>query len=126
MKRLVIALILFSAAVFIAVWSGIVFRSELNSLNDSIEHLIDVSQSSSDEILKEETSKVLSEWGKASSFLHSFVLHEGMDILEQNITSLPLLIEHSDRLTFRNKCIEAMTQIENLLNSEKISVENIF
>lgn len=126
MKRLVIALILFSAAVFIAVWSGIVFRSELNSLNDSIEHLIDVSQSSSDEILKEETSKVLSEWEKASSFLHSFVLHEGMDILEQNITSLPLLIEHSDRLTFRNKCIEAMTQIENLLNSEKISVENIF
>lgn len=126
MKRLVIALILFSAAVFIAVWSGIVFRSELNSLNDSIEHLIDVSQSSSDEILKEETSKVLSEWEKASSFLHSFVLHEGMDILEQNITSLPLLIEHSDRLTFRNKCIEAMTQIENLLNSEKISIENIF
>lgn len=126
MKRLVIALVLLSAAVFIAVWSGIVFRSELNSLNDSIEHLIDVSQSSSDEILKEETSKVLSEWGKASSFLHSFVLHEGMDILEQNITSLPLLIEHSDRLTFRNKCIEAMTQIENLLNSEKISIENIF
>lgn len=126
MKRLVIALILFSTAVFIAVWSGIVFRSELNSLNDSIEHLIDVSQSSSDEILKEETSKVLSEWEKASSFLHSFVLHEGMDILEQNITSLPLLIEHSDRLTFRNKCIEAMTQIENLLNSEKISIENIF
>lgn len=126
MKRLVIALVLLSAAVFIAVWSGIVFRSELNSLNDSIEHLIDVSQSSSDEILKEETSKVLSEWEKASSFLHSFVLHEGMDILEQNITSLPLLIEHSDRLTFRNKCIEAMTQIENLLNSEKISIENIF
>lgn len=126
MKRLVIALILLSAAVFIAVWSGIVFRSELNSLNDSIEHLIDVSQSSSDEILKEETSKVLSEWEKASLFLHSFVLHEGMDILEQNITSLPLLIEHSDRLTFRNKCIEAMTQIENLLNSEKISIENIF
>jgi hypothetical protein len=126
LKRLVIALFLLSAAVFIAVWSGIVFRSELNSLNDSIEHLIDVSQSSSDEILKEETSKVLSEWEKASSFLHSFVLHEGMDILEQNITSLPLLIEHSDRLTFRNKYIEAMTQIENLLNSEKISLENIF
>ena len=126
MKRLVIALVLLSSAVFIALWSGLIFRSELNSLNDSIEHLIDVSQSSSDEILKEETSKVLSEWGKASSFLHSFVLHEGMDILEQNITSLPLLIEHSDRLTFRNKCIEAITQIENLLNSEKISIENIF
>ena len=126
MKRLVIALVLLSAAVFIALWSGLIFRSELDSLNDSIEHLIDVSQSSSDEILKEETSKVLSEWEKASSFLHSFVLHEGMDILEQNITSLPLLIEHSDRLTFRNKCIEAITQIENLLNSEKISIENIF
>ena len=70
MKRLVIALVLLSSAVFIALWSGLIFRSELNSLNDSIEHLIDVSQSSSDEILKEETSKVLSEWGKASSFLH--------------------------------------------------------
>lgn len=126
MKRLVFALILLVSAVFISIWSGIIFRSELNSLNDSIEHLIDVSQKSSDEILEKETSKVLSEWEKASSFLHSFVLHEGMDILEQNITSLPLLIEHSDRLTFRNKCIEAITQIENLLNSEKISVENIF
>ncbi len=126
MKRLVAAFVLLSSAVFIAVCSGVVFRAELNSLNGSIEHLIDVSQESSDEILKEETLKVLSEWDNASVFLHSFVLHEGMDIIEQNISSLPLLIEHSDRLTFRNKCIEAVTQIENLLNSENISIENIF
>lgn len=126
MKRLVVALVLLSSAVFIAVWSGLVFREKLDSLNDSIEYLVDVSQESSDDILRKETLKVLSEWEDASPFLHSFVLHEGMDILEQNITSLPLLIEHSDRLTFRNKCIDAITQIDNLLNSEKISVENIF
>ena len=126
MKRLIVALILFASAVFIAIWSGLVFRAELDSLNASIEYLIDVSEKSSDEILKQETEKVLAQWNEASGFLHSFVLHEGMDTLEQNITSLPLLIEHSDRLTFRNKCIEAINQIENLMNSEKISAENIF
>lgn len=126
MKRLVVALTLLAAAIFIAIWSGFVFRAELNSLSASIDRLVDISETASDKTLSEETEKVLAEWEEASKFLHSFVLHEGMDTIEQNITSLPMLITHSDRLTFRNKCIEAINQIENLLNSEKISIENIF
>lgn len=126
MKRVVAALFLLAASVFIAVWSGIVFRAELNSLSASLNRLIDVSETASDEILKEETDNVMAEWEEASKILHSLVLHEGMDELEQNVTSLPLIIEHSNREIFRNKCIEAINQIKNLLNSEKLSAENIF
>lgn len=125
MKRVAFALILLSAAIVIAVWSGTVFRNELDSLSASLERLVDISEAESNEILKDETEKVVAQWEKSSKILHSFVLHEGMDTVEQNITSLPLLLKHSDRLTFRNKCIEAINQIENLLNSEKISIENI-
>lgn len=126
MKRVVAAFFLLAASVFIALWSGNVFRAELNSLTSSLNRLIDISETASDEILKEETDNVMAEWEKASKILHSLVLHEGMDELEQNVTSLPLIIEHSSREIFRTKCIEAINQIKNLLNSEKLSAENIF
>jgi hypothetical protein len=52
-------------------------------------------------------------------------MHEGMDDVEENITALPLILKHSDREEFKNKCIEAINQIENLLNAEKLIPENI-
>ena len=48
-----------------------------------------------------------------------------MDELERSITSLPLLIEHSDREEFRNECIKAVNQIDNLIDSEKLDIGNI-
>lgn len=125
MKRTAAAVFLLSFAVLLSLWSGSVFRREMNSLLYSIEAIIDTADSDSDEELSKKTKNLLVQWQKSSVILHSLVMHEGMDELEEDITSLPIIIEHSDRKEFKSKCIEAINQIENLLNAEKIRIENI-
>ena len=125
MKRVAIAVVLLSVAVITSVWAGVIFKSEMNALLQSIQNVVDSAESDSDEVLSEKTEELIDLWNKSSGILHSLVMHEGMDDVEENITSLPLLLEHSDREEFKSKCIESINQIENLLNAEKLNFENI-
>ena len=125
MKRVAAAVFLLSAAVAISVWAGHVFRTEMNGLLFSLDSLIDTAQTDSEDELARKTDEILFQWHKSSGILHSLVMHEGMDDVEENITALPLILEHSDREEFKIKCIEAINQIENLLNAEKLNFENI-
>ena len=125
MKRVAAAVVLLLLAVSTAAATHFAFNSELTALSDSIEALIDCAEICSDDELKEKTDEVLAEWKHSSALLHSLVVHEGMDELEQNLTALPLIIAHSDRSEYKLKCIEAINQIENLINAEKLSFENI-
>ncbi len=125
MKRVIAAALLLSTAVMISLWAGHVFRTEMNGLLSSLDKLVDTAQTGSGEELAEKTDEILIQWEKSSGILHSLVMHEGMDDVEDNITALPLLLEHSDREEFKIKCIEAINQIENLLNAEKLNFENV-
>ena len=125
MKRIIIALFLLTFAVSISVWSNISFEKNMKSFQVSIEKLIEYSEKSNDKKLEEETLKVVESWNGSSAFLHSLVAHEGMDELEKSITSLPLLIKHSDREEFRNECIRAVNQINNLIDSERLNIGNV-
>lgn len=125
MKRTAAAVILLAFAVLISVWSGHIFKREMNFLLVSIEEIIDCAETEPDIILSKKTGDLLRKWEKSSVILHSLVMHEGMDELEENITALPIIIEHSDREEFKKKCIEAINRIENLLNAEKVRTENI-
>ncbi len=125
MKRVIIAVLLLTAAVSASVWSNILFEKNMERFSVSLENLIIYSEKSTDEILKKETRKVVDDWYASSAFLHSLVAHEGMDELEKSITSLPLLIEHSDREEFRKECIKAVNQINNLIDSERLNIGNV-
>lgn len=125
MKRTAAAIFLLTAAVAISAWSGFIFKREMKALLRSVEEIIDCAETDSDSVLNKKTGDLLRQWEKSSVILHSLVMHEGMDELEEDITSLPMLIEHSDREEFKIKCIEAINQIMNLLNAEKINIENI-
>ena len=125
MKRVIIAALLLVSAVIVSVWANISFEKSMESFAVSLENLITYSEKSDDEILKKETEEVVAAWYDSSAFLHSLVAHEGMDELEKSITSLPLLIEHSDREEFRNECIRAVNQINNLIDSERLNIGNV-
>ncbi len=125
MKRIIIALILLLSAISVSVWSNITFEKNMEEFSYALRSLISYSEKSDNEKLKEETLKVVNAWYDSSAFLHSLVAHEGMDELEKSITSLPLLLEHSDREEFRNECINAVNQINNLVDSERLSIGNI-
>ncbi len=125
MKRVIAAVLLLSCAAGISFWTGHVFKTEMNRLLSSLNVIIDSAETDTEEVLTEKTEALLLQWHKSSGVLHSLVMHEGMDNVEENITALPLILEHSDREEFKSKCIEAINQIENLLNAEKLSFENI-
>ncbi len=125
MKRIIIALLLLISAISVSVWSNITFEKNMEYYSYSLKNLISYSENSDDEKLLKETMTVVEAWQESSAFLHSLVAHEGMDELEKSITSLPLLLEHSDREEFRNECIKAVNQINNLIDSEKLNIGNV-
>ena len=125
MKRVIIAVLLFTSAVSVSIWSNYSFEKHMIKFSSLLENLIVYSEKSDDEFLENETRKVVEAWYESSAYLHSLVAHEGMDELEKSITSLPLLIRHSDREKFRNECIRAVNQIDNLIDSERINIGNV-
>ncbi len=125
MKRIFAAVILLAVAVSLAVWSGITFKKEMNSLCESLNSLIQISEENNVNKLKKETQLLVDEWNRSSELLHSLVVHEGMDELEESITALPLILEHSEIDEFKNKCIEAINIIGNLIQAEKVNIGNI-
>ncbi len=125
MKRVIAAVILFGIAVSIAVWSGITFQKKMTTLSDSIENLIICSETCSDKELEEKTQALVELWNGYSELLHSLVVHEEMDKLEEVVTALPPMLKHSEKTEFKNKCIEALTIINNLLKAEEINVGNV-
>lgn len=125
MKRLAAAVALLLIAVVVAVWTGYVFDREMDKFEISLNRLVDISSSSTDEKLLEEAQKIVFSWNEASVILRSIVLHGGVDELDRIISSLPQIIEHSDRDEMKIKCIEAINLIKNLKACEKISFENV-
>lgn len=125
MKRVVAAFLLLSTAVALAVWSGITYQSKMGGLKKQLEDLVICAQNGSDDEIKSQTEKLTAEWKSSSELLHSLVVHEGMDDLEETITSLPLLLEHSTKEEFIKACIEAINLIENLTESERLNIGNI-
>ncbi len=125
MKRVVAAFLLLSTAVALAVWSGITYQSKMGGLEKLLEDLVICAQNGSDEEIKLQSEKLTAEWKNSSELLHSLVVHEGMDDLEETITSLPLLLEHSTKEEFIKACIEAINLIKNLTESERLNIGNI-
>lgn len=125
MKRVIAAALLFAAAVSIAVWSGITFQKKMMILSEKLDGLIICSETCSDKELKEKTWELVDIWNGSSELLHSLVVHEEMDKLEEIVTALPLTLEYSEKDEYINKCIEAVNIIKNLLKAEKINIGNI-
>ncbi len=125
MKRIAAAVVLLSIAVITSVWANVIFKNNMNTILQSLQNVMDSAESDSDEILSEKTDKLIALWNKSSGVLYSIVMHEGMDDVEESITALPLLLKHSDRKEFISKCIESINRIKNLLNAEKLNLENI-
>ncbi len=125
MKRVIAAVLLFTTAVSISVWAGITFQKKMTLLSEMLDGLIICSETCSDKELKEKTQELVQIWNDSSELLHSLVVHEEMDKLEEVVTALQPTLEYSEKSEFKNKCIEALTIIENLLKAEKINIGNI-
>ena len=125
MRRLIAAIVLIAVAVAVTGWTSHLFNKEMNRFEKSLNELIDISDRCTDKTLAEQAEKIVLRWNETADMLRSIVLHNGIDELGRNISSLLQIIEHSDREEMKIKCIEAITLIKNLKDCEKISFENV-
>ena len=125
MKRVVAAVILFSFAVVLSLWSETTYEKYMSSFEKDIENIISLCENNTEEEIIKSTEQTAERWHKSDGLLHSLVVHEGMDDLEEIITSLPEIAKHSDKEELILKCVEAVNIIKNLLESERVSIGNV-
>ncbi len=125
MKRVIAAAALLSTAIIFAFWASYTFTSKMDYLQGNLERLVAISENADKKTLSDETQKLVSQWDDISTLLHAIVLHEGIDELEKRITSLPYLIEYSDKEEMKKICVESISLIKNLKTCEKLSLENV-
>lgn len=125
MKRLIASFLLIVSAVSATAYAKRVFNDEISALYELIQDVMEVSEKGSDSELSESIDILQKKWKKSGKALHILVNHGEMDEAEQNITALKETNSYTDRKELRLKCIEALNQLKNLLESEKISLENI-
>lgn len=125
MKRVVAAFVLILTAVAVTAWTDYVFEKEMNTFENELNSLVDISDNADEKELLDRAEVIVFQWEKSSSLLRSIVLHNGIDELGRSITSLPQVIEHSGKEEMKTVCIEAVNMIKNLRECEMLSIENI-
>ena len=125
MRRIVAAIILLSFAVGLSLWSETTYSKHMESFIADIEKIIEECDKKSTEEIIKYAEKTAEKWHKTDDLLHSLVVHDGMDDLEEIITSLPEIAKHSGIEELKAKCVEAVNIIRNLLESERLSIGNV-
>lgn len=126
MKRLLASLLLMISAVSATAYARKNFLDEIDKLSESIQNVIEISEKGTDSELMESIDILQRKWHSSGKILHILINHGEMDEAEQDITALKETVSYADRKELRLKCIEALNQLKNLRESEKISLENIF
>ncbi len=126
MKRLIAAIVILVFTFSLTAITRKAFRKEIYSLSDSILNVIDAVEYGSQSELASANEALQKQWSKSEKILHSLLPHGEMDDAEQNITALREVLEHCDDEEVITRCIDALNQIKNLKESEKLSFENIF
>ena len=125
MKRVAAACFLLLGAVAVTIWTDYMFANEMNMLEKELDTLITVADKIPEKQLLEKAEVIVSQWEKSSGLLRSIVLHDGIDELGRNITSLPQIVECSGKEEMKKMCIDAINMIKNLRECEMIRIENI-
>ena len=125
MKRIIAAVFLLAFAVGLSAWAEKTYSDSMEFFMTEIENIIDECGRKSAEEIIISTEKTAEKWHETDDLLHSLVVHEGMDELEEIITSLPEIAKHSGIDELKMKCVEAVNIIRNLLESEKLSIGNV-
>lgn len=125
MKRLISAIVLLILSVSVSAWSAYTYKKHMIHYSHAISNLLAVCETEQKSDAVKEAETIVEQWHETDDLLHSLVVHEGMDELEEIITALPEIAKHSDIEELKINCIEAIEIIDNLLESEQISIGNV-
>ncbi len=125
MKRIYIAIALLAVSITLSIVSHAVFERKISDLSDGLYKLLDLSETAELDTLKNETEKFNLLWEKSSGVLHILTIHTEMDGAEMCIISLKDLLDSGNMEEYKINCIDAISELKNLENSEKLSLNNI-
>ena len=126
MKRGVVALILFCFCVLFSVYCTEKSKSELNNASKKIDEIRILCEDRETEKALEKAEEFEKEWNRGHFILKISANRNELKELESSVISLPVLIKKDKTDKAVEQCETTLTEIEFLLDGEKINFENVF
>lgn len=126
MKRLAIAIILFSVACLISIGGYFSLRSACEHLDGMITDSVACAQEENHEHLHICTERLDTAWKKYRIIFSMMTQHSHLDGFEQELHMMDYYAQNGDYDQYRTSAYEAQNELHHLLDSERITLGNIF
>lgn len=126
MKRFVIALAMLSFALILSGTCFFILNKKIDQLHTQVGQVLALTETDDREALRKETEKLMHLWEKNTGIMHMLLMHRAMEEVELNILILQDQLQDEKPDNFRESCEKVKRQLENLKDSEKLSLRNVF
>jgi len=124
MKRLVIAIIIFSLTISFCISSFFILTRRGEQMIDTIS--CGITEAENDAELTQVAQKINKEWSKNSTLFKSVFIHDDFSEIEALIDKLNVFATQNSVDSFIECCYEAISRIRFVLDNEKPEIRNIF
>lgn len=126
MKRLIIAVILFAAACFMSVGGYFTLKGTCDRLDVLLVEARTSAEQQDAEKLAAGNERLSSAWERSRTVVSIMTQHSHLDEFEQKVKMLDHYARDGDFDKYVETACEAQNELEHLLESEKITLGNIF
>lgn len=127
MKRFVIAIVLLVFSISVCGFCFWYYNRTVSELQAALDAALQATENEATEQVQQETEALLQLWEEKGGILHILAMHRELEEVELNILSLPDHLDVDDSLElYREACIRAKEQLNNLRDSEQVALRNIF
>ena len=125
MKRFFLGIVIFVLAITISTVGQRTFINDAQMLKDKTQDILDTVGRSPDEKTKSKLNDLTKSFKNAETRLNIILCHSEIESIESNIMSLQNYLKIKDFGAFKVCCVQILSQIENLIDSLKLSIKNI-
>lgn len=124
MKRLIIAIIIFSLTVSLCIFGFFTITAKGERMIDTITY--GIAQAESNAELSLIAQKINKEWSNHSTLFKSVFIHHDFSEIETLLCKLNVFAEQNSPDSFIECCNEVISRLRFALDNEKPKIENIF
>ena len=125
MKRFALGIVIFILAVTVSTVSQKTFINDAQMLMDKTQNILDSVSKNPDEKTKMQLKDLTESFERVENRLNIILCHSDIESIENNILSLQNYLKIEDFSAFKICCVQIISQIDNLIDSLKLSVKNI-
>lgn len=126
MKRLIIALILFSTACLMSIGGYFTLKGTCENLDGLLTDALACAEQQEQENLVTSNDQLSSAWERSRTLVSVMTQHSHLDEFEQKIKMLDHYAQDGDFEQYVEAAYEAKNELHHLLESEKVTLGNIF